>query len=156
MFKTKGFSESKHLNKLLLCFSSPTKSLCFSILNNSEPQAMCYIETSNLDGETNLKIRQVRSNTGLCNFYWFITWNQELHFWCCLELKWLSNCKYFLAEPLWRGVFDWDEDSDLLAWLNIVHHTDIICNIFNISCNSQQPDDDNFSSSKYFDMCSRI
>ncbi|XP_072899859.1 phospholipid-transporting ATPase IB isoform X2 [Hemitrygon akajei] len=28
------------------------------IVSTSEPQAMCYIETSNLDGETNLKIRQ--------------------------------------------------------------------------------------------------
>uniref|UniRef100_A0A671T6L0 Phospholipid-transporting ATPase n=1 Tax=Sinocyclocheilus anshuiensis TaxID=1608454 RepID=A0A671T6L0_9TELE len=33
---------------------------CFS---HSEPQAMCYTETSNLDGETNLKIRQGLSLT---------------------------------------------------------------------------------------------
>uniref|UniRef100_A0A3Q3KBQ8 Phospholipid-transporting ATPase n=1 Tax=Monopterus albus TaxID=43700 RepID=A0A3Q3KBQ8_MONAL len=33
------------------------------ILSSSEPQAMCYTETSNLDGETNLKIRQGLSLT---------------------------------------------------------------------------------------------
>ncbi|XP_024859574.2 phospholipid-transporting ATPase IB isoform X2 [Kryptolebias marmoratus] len=33
------------------------------IVSSSEPQAMCYIETSNLDGETNLKIRQGLSLT---------------------------------------------------------------------------------------------
>ena len=31
----------------------------YYILNYSEPEGHSYIETSNLDGETNLKIRQV-------------------------------------------------------------------------------------------------
>ena len=46
------------------------------ILPFSEPQGMCYIETSNLDGETNLKIRQVKQFL-LFFLLWFNCWNQE-------------------------------------------------------------------------------
>lgn len=43
----------------MLSYYETTLSVYILSLYNSEPQAMCYIETSNLDGETNLKIRQV-------------------------------------------------------------------------------------------------
>lgn len=46
-------------------------------LPHSEPQGMCYVETANLDGETNLKIRQVKS----------------LHDSCCYRR---SGCKYMI------------------------------------------------------------
>ena len=36
-------------------------SISFVLFFFSEPQATCFVATSNLDGETNLKIRQVKT-----------------------------------------------------------------------------------------------
>uniref|UniRef100_A0A672G7T3 Phospholipid-transporting ATPase n=1 Tax=Salarias fasciatus TaxID=181472 RepID=A0A672G7T3_SALFA len=47
----------------LIVFPIITLPSCFFGFFYSEPQAMCYTETSNLDGETNLKIRQGLSLT---------------------------------------------------------------------------------------------
>uniref|UniRef100_A0A672IIN3 Phospholipid-transporting ATPase n=1 Tax=Salarias fasciatus TaxID=181472 RepID=A0A672IIN3_SALFA len=50
--------ECQGTEKPLLCVALEHHVVCVFLLHNSEPQGMCYIETSNLDGETNLKIRQ--------------------------------------------------------------------------------------------------
>jgi magnesium-transporting ATPase (P-type) len=33
------------------------------MISTSEPQGLCYVETSNLDGETNLKIKRAKADT---------------------------------------------------------------------------------------------
>ena len=66
--------------------------LCYII---SEPQGMSYIETSNLDGETNLKIRQVRQWRHVCfplresilHCRSYYQWNVSLLEFTCLHCR---------------------------------------------------------------------
>uniref|UniRef100_A0A7N8WJZ1 Phospholipid-transporting ATPase n=1 Tax=Mastacembelus armatus TaxID=205130 RepID=A0A7N8WJZ1_9TELE len=53
-----GAWEIVHWEKVSVYLSTYYTTPSVFSLHNSEPQGMCYIETSNLDGETNLKIRQ--------------------------------------------------------------------------------------------------
>lgn len=58
----KWLSKISQIDCLLIDGRLISAQVCFDAtlpLLYSEPQAMCYTETSNLDGETNLKIRQV-------------------------------------------------------------------------------------------------
>uniref|UniRef100_A0A6I8RHZ2 Phospholipid-transporting ATPase n=1 Tax=Xenopus tropicalis TaxID=8364 RepID=A0A6I8RHZ2_XENTR len=58
-----GAWEIVHWEKVYFVHVFKKNLITIIVLINNEPQAMCYIETSNLDGETNLKIRQGLSVT---------------------------------------------------------------------------------------------
>lgn len=51
---------------IIVCVSENFFPSDILLLSSSEPNGMCYIETANLDGETNLKIRQSLPSTSVC------------------------------------------------------------------------------------------
>lgn len=49
------------------------------LLYSSDPRGVCYIETANLDGETNLKQKQVVLDLQFQVMYEVILWKVHLH-----------------------------------------------------------------------------
>ena len=83
------------------------------VLSTSEPDGLCYVETSNLDGETNLKIKQARPETAL--------WLTSQH---------LSNVDGFIECELpnnslytFDGTFRFNKDNKLVPQGNKVNES---------------------------------
>ncbi|CAI8492867.1 unnamed protein product [Hanseniaspora opuntiae] len=65
-FETRKWSDL-HVGDIVKLKSEENVPADIVLLSSSEPEGVCYIETANLDGETNLKIKQSKSETKSIN-----------------------------------------------------------------------------------------